>query len=60
MQIARNLGIPTTAEGVETSEQLALLGSEGCNEVQGYLFSPPRPASEVKKMLPEGGLRIVA
>jgi diguanylate cyclase (GGDEF)-like protein/PAS domain S-box-containing protein len=58
--LGKSLGILTTAEGVETSEQLAVLRSEGCNEVQGYLFNPPRPASEVEKMLSDGGLRIVA
>jgi predicted signal transduction protein with EAL and GGDEF domain len=41
----------TTAEGVETKEQLELLRSEGCTEVQGYLFSPPRPASEIPALL---------
>ena len=58
--LGKSLGILTTAEGVETSEQLAVLRSEGCNEVQGYFFSPPRPGSEVEKMLSDGGLRIVA
>jgi diguanylate cyclase (GGDEF)-like protein/PAS domain S-box-containing protein len=58
--LGKSLGILTTAEGVETREQLALLRSEGCNEVQGYLFNPPRPASEVEKMLTDSGLRIVA
>ena len=29
-----------------TTEQLALLRTEGCTEVQGYLFSPPRPAAD--------------
>jgi diguanylate cyclase (GGDEF)-like protein len=58
--LGRSLGISTTAEGVETNEQLALLRSEGCTEVQGYLFSPPRPAEEVEKMLAKGRLRIVA
>jgi diguanylate cyclase (GGDEF)-like protein/PAS domain S-box-containing protein len=58
--LGKSLGILTTAEGVETSEQLAVLRSEGCNEVQGYLFSPPRPAAEVEKMLSDGSLRIVA
>jgi EAL domain-containing protein (putative c-di-GMP-specific phosphodiesterase class I) len=46
-----SLGIVTTAEGVETPEQFAQLLREGCTEVQGYLFSPPRPASEVKELL---------
>ena len=58
--LGRSLGISTTAEGVETSEQLALLRSEGCNEVQGYLFSPARPAAEVDKMLSKRRLRVVA
>ena len=49
--LGKTLGISTTAEGVETSEQLALVQSEGCNEVQGYLFSPPCPASGVERLL---------
>jgi diguanylate cyclase (GGDEF)-like protein/PAS domain S-box-containing protein len=52
--LATSLGITTTAEGVETNEQLALLRAEGCNEVQGYLFNPPRPATEVENMLIAG------
>jgi diguanylate cyclase (GGDEF)-like protein/PAS domain S-box-containing protein len=58
--LGRSLGISTTAEGVETTEQLALLRTEGCTEVQGYLFSAPRPAAEVENMLSEGRLRVVA
>jgi diguanylate cyclase (GGDEF)-like protein/PAS domain S-box-containing protein len=46
-----SLGIATTAEGVETLEQFKQLKLEGCTEVQGYLFSPPRPAAEVKGLL---------
>jgi predicted signal transduction protein with EAL and GGDEF domain len=42
-----NLGIATTAEGVETREQFERLREEGCTEVQGYLISPPRPANEI-------------
>jgi diguanylate cyclase (GGDEF)-like protein/PAS domain S-box-containing protein len=45
------LGIVTTAEGVETSEQLERLRMEGCTEVQGYFFSQPRPAAEVRGLL---------
>jgi diguanylate cyclase (GGDEF)-like protein len=58
--LGKSLGIATTAEGVETNEQLALLRSEGCTEVQGYLFSKPRPAADVESMLSEGRLRVVA
>ncbi len=47
------LGIVTTAEGVETDEQLQRLASERCTEVQGYLFSPPRPAVEISTVLEE-------
>jgi diguanylate cyclase (GGDEF)-like protein/PAS domain S-box-containing protein len=58
--LGKSLGISTTAEGVETSEQLALLRLEGCTEVQGYLFSAPRPAAEVEGLLSQGRLRVVA
>jgi EAL domain-containing protein (putative c-di-GMP-specific phosphodiesterase class I) len=51
--LSSSLGITTTAEGVETKEQLERLTSEGCNEVQGFLFSPPRPAAEVGHILSE-------
>jgi len=52
--LGKSLCISTTAEGVETNEQLALLRLEGCTEVQGYLFSPPRPAEDVESMLSTG------
>jgi diguanylate cyclase (GGDEF)-like protein len=51
-RLGSSLGMATTAaEGVETDEQLARLRAEGCTEVQGYLFSQPRPASEVPSLL---------
>jgi EAL domain-containing protein (putative c-di-GMP-specific phosphodiesterase class I) len=37
----------TTAEGVETAEQLRRLSQEGCNEVQGYFFSKAVPPERV-------------
>jgi diguanylate cyclase (GGDEF)-like protein len=58
--LGKSLGISTTAEGVETDEQLALLRSEGCTQVQGYLFSPPRPGADVESMLSQGPSRVVA
>jgi EAL domain-containing protein (putative c-di-GMP-specific phosphodiesterase class I) len=45
--LGSSLGITTTAEGVETKEQFDHLAAEGCNEVQGFLFSKPRPSSEI-------------
>jgi len=45
--LGRSLDVATTAEGVETREQLALLRAAGCSQAQGYLFSRPVPASEL-------------
>jgi diguanylate cyclase (GGDEF)-like protein len=49
--LGSSLGMVTTAEGVETPEQLNMLRAEGCTEVQGFIFSPPRPAREIEKLL---------
>ncbi len=49
--LGKSLGIATTAEGVETSDQLSWARAEGCTEVQGFLYSEPRPASELKQVL---------
>jgi diguanylate cyclase (GGDEF)-like protein len=49
--LSTSMGIATTAEGVETADQLAHVRTEGCSEVQGYLFSAPKPESEVPAML---------
>jgi len=46
--LARELGIRTTAEGVETSRQLAWLKREGCSEGQGYYFRRPLSAKEFR------------
>jgi diguanylate cyclase (GGDEF)-like protein len=48
--LANGLGIKTTAEGVETKEQLDTISSEGCTEVQGFLFSHPLPAREIERI----------
>jgi diguanylate cyclase (GGDEF)-like protein len=46
-----SFGMTTTAEGVETEEQMRCLNLEGCSEVQGYLYSKPVPADEVVGLL---------
>jgi diguanylate cyclase (GGDEF)-like protein len=51
--LGRGLGIVTTAEGVETAAQLDHVRSEGCTEVQGYLFSSPRNASDLREFIAE-------
>jgi diguanylate cyclase (GGDEF)-like protein len=51
--LGRSLGMAVTAEGVETAHQLATLREEGCGELQGYLFSRPRPLAEVTAMVQE-------
>ncbi|UFW46946.1 MULTISPECIES: bifunctional diguanylate cyclase/phosphodiesterase [Bradyrhizobium] len=58
--LGRSLGIVTTAEGVENDAQLELLRREGCTQAQGYLFSKPRPASDVALMLERPRLRATA
>ena len=51
--LGRSLNITTTAEGVETTDQLDWLRAEGCNEVQGFLFSEPKPADQLAGVLCE-------
>ena len=41
----------TTAEGVETAEQLETLRAEGCTEAQGYLLGRPVPAAELAEVI---------
>jgi len=55
--LGNSLGIATTAEGVETDEQIKLLRREGCSEMQGYYFSPPRPSNEVEGLLAKASRR---
>ncbi|NJR66455.1 MAG: bifunctional diguanylate cyclase/phosphodiesterase, partial [Leptolyngbyaceae cyanobacterium CRU_2_3] len=48
--LAHKLGMDVVAEGVETAEQLAQLRIIGCEQIQGYLFSPPVAASKMAKL----------
>src|SRR5260221_11944122 len=52
--LANGMGMTATAEGVETSEQLDKITSEGCTEMQGYLFSKPLPAAEIERLFLSG------
>jgi EAL domain-containing protein (putative c-di-GMP-specific phosphodiesterase class I) len=49
--MSNELGVATTAEGVETREQLDAVTVAGCSEVQGYLFSPAVPSQAVPDLL---------
>jgi EAL domain-containing protein (putative c-di-GMP-specific phosphodiesterase class I) len=49
--LASGLKMITTAEGVETERQLEIIRAAGCTEMQGYLFSPPRPAVEILRLI---------
>lgn len=51
INLAHNLGMGVVAEGVERSEQLDILRKEGCDLIQGYLFSKPLPAHELELFL---------
>jgi diguanylate cyclase (GGDEF)-like protein len=50
VNIAAARHMTTTAEGVETKQQLELLRALGCAEMQGYLFSPAKPAAEIRQL----------
>lgn len=49
--LGAGLGMTTTAEGVETEDQAALVGAHGCTDIQGYLLSRPIPAAGVDGFL---------
>ena len=50
LSIGQSLSIPILAEGVETEAQLAILRTEGCDEVQGFLLGRPQPVSEMSSV----------
>ena len=49
--LGKSLGMRVIAEGVETEEQFAILREEGCEQVQGYLFSRPKPVGALAELL---------
>jgi len=54
--MAHSLGLRVVAEGVETADQLGLLQSLHCDEVQGYLLGRPAPAGEIAVRLQFGSV----
>jgi diguanylate cyclase (GGDEF)-like protein len=60
ISLANNLGMATTAEGVETRQQLEWLQKECCTEIQGYIISRPVPQTEIRPLLESDQLRKVA
>jgi diguanylate cyclase (GGDEF)-like protein/PAS domain S-box-containing protein len=52
--MAHKMGIKTVAEGVETEEQLAFLRDSECDEAQGFLFSRPVPAEQLRELVQAG------
>ena len=51
LALAAGLSLTTTAEGVETREQLDILHNAGCDEIQGYFFSKPLPAADIPALI---------
>lgn len=51
ISLGHELNLKVIAEGVETEEQLEFLRTNGCDEMQGYLFSPPVPPTELPALI---------
>jgi EAL domain-containing protein (putative c-di-GMP-specific phosphodiesterase class I) len=51
VSLGRSIGVPLTAEGIETLEELAYLKRIKCEYGQGYLFSRPVPATELAALI---------
>jgi diguanylate cyclase (GGDEF)-like protein len=59
-RLASCLEMTTVAEGVETEDHLARVEAAGCDAVQGYLFSPPVPATELADVVTEIDRRLAS
>ncbi|WP_176592903.1 bifunctional diguanylate cyclase/phosphodiesterase [Sphingobium sp. EM0848] len=55
--LAESLGMATTAEGVETEAELAMVCELGCRKVQGYYFGRPMPAADAAALFPADQVR---
>ncbi len=60
VQLGNNLGVETTAEGVETEEQRRLLRELGCTELQGFLIAKPRPLAEIEPRLQDEAQKLAS
>ncbi|MGH4118152.1 sensor domain-containing protein [Clostridium sp.] len=49
IQLAQKIGLDVIAEGAESKEQIELLQSMGCNQIQGYYYSKPLPSAEIEE-----------
>jgi EAL domain-containing protein (putative c-di-GMP-specific phosphodiesterase class I) len=58
--LATALKLPTTAEGIETQEQLDFVRAAGCAEYQGYLFSKPKPAKDIARLFRSRGKQAIS
>ena len=56
VRMAKNLGLKTLAEGVETKEQMEFLKSIGCEKVQGYYYGKPQPLKDTLKHMESTGI----
>ncbi|MET0104653.1 MAG: EAL domain-containing protein [Sedimenticola sp.] len=60
LALGKSLQLKVLAEGVETEEQLIFLRSHGCEEIQGYFFSPPVSADEMTTLLEKQNNAVIA
>lgn len=58
IMLGRNLELNVTAEGVETVKQLNFLKNNGCNEIQGFLYSKPVPPDDLERLISSGRMVI--
>ena len=56
--MGHSLNLNVIAEGVETKEQLDFLRDNGCDEIQGYYYSPPLPVDKIEKLFLDGGKKL--
>jgi EAL domain-containing protein (putative c-di-GMP-specific phosphodiesterase class I) len=59
-QLGVSLGMATTAEGVETREQMEHVRAEGCTEMQGYYICPPSPAEDIERLIQRECRKVVS